>query len=153
MSQFAVFFIPLQDNGAFQGELNAFLRGHRVLQVEKTFTGNGWSFCVEWLEGSTSAGFEKTRRIDYRETLEPEVFERFAKLRERRKAIAQEDGVPPYMVMTDAQMAEAVKDAYPTLETLRGLTGFGAGRFEKYGERLCPIMDGTPPCVSGTESE
>ena len=153
MSQIAAFFVPISCGEAMQDEMNAFLRGHRVLQVEKTFTGNGWSFCVEWLEGSTSAGFEKTRRIDYRETLEPEVFERFAKLRERRKAIAQEDGVPPYMVMTDAQMAEAVKDAYPTLETLRGLTGFGAGRFEKYGERLCPIMDGTPPCVSGTESE
>ena len=154
MSQIATFFVPISCGEAMQDEMNAFLRGHRVLQIEKAFAGNGWAFCVEWLEGAAVSSKPPYRsRIDYREVLDEETFARFAKLRERRKAIAQEDGVPPYMVMTDAQMAEAVKDAYPTLETLRGLTGFGAGRFEKYGERLCPIMDGTPPCVSGTESE
>ena len=137
MSQIAVFFVPVSGGEAEQGELNAFLRGHRVLKLEHAFTGNGWSFCVEWLEGSTTAGFEKARRVDYREKLEPEVFTRFAKLRERRKMIALEDGVPPYMVMTDAQMAETVKDAYPTPETLKEVTGFGAGRLEKYAERLC----------------
>ena len=51
--------------------------------------------------------------------------------------IALEDGVPPYMVMTDAQMAEAVKDGDPTPETLKKLEGFGTARLEKYAGRLC----------------
>ena len=140
MSQINTFFVPLADGGEAQNELNAFLRGHRVLQVDKAFAGNGWAFCVEWLEGAAGrrdgviAPYQK--RIDYRDVLEPEAFERFAKMRERRKAIAQEDGVPPYMVITDAQMAAAVKDGEPTVEALKKVDGFGAARMEKYGERL-----------------
>jgi len=140
MSQINTFFVPLSGGDAVQDEMNAFLRGHRVLQIEKAFAGNGWAFCVEWLEGAVvSSKPPYQKRIDYREVLEPEVFARFAKLRERRKAIAQEDGVPPYMVITDAQMAEAVKDGNPTLEVLGKIDGFGAARLSKYGERLCTL--------------
>ena len=142
MSQINTFFVPLSDGDAAQNEMNAFLRGHRVLQIEKAFAGNGWAFCVEWIEGGAGIGAARQpykKRIDYREVLEPEVFTRFAKLRERRKAIAQEDGVPPYMVITDAQMAEAVKAGNPTLEALGKIDGFGAARLSKYGERLCTL--------------
>ena len=93
---------------------------------------------MEWLEGTAVAGRPPyQKRIDYREVLDEATFARFAKLRERRKAIAQEDGVPPYMVMTDAQMAEAVKDGEPSLEVLKKIDGFGEARLLKYGERLC----------------
>ena len=47
MSQINTFFVPLSGNEAFLDEMNAFLRGHRVLQIEKAFTGNGWAFCAE----------------------------------------------------------------------------------------------------------
>lgn len=137
MSQINTFFVPLADGDAAQDEMNAFLRGHRVLQIEKAFAGNGWAFCVEWLEGSavaTKPPYQK--RVDYREILDPETFERFAKMRERRKIIAQEDGVPPYMVITDAQMAVAVKDGEPTVEAMKKIDGFGEARLKKYGERL-----------------
>lgn len=134
--QINTFFVPLSGGEAEQGELNAFLRGHRVLQIEKAFSGNCWAFCVEWLEGGTSQSGWKQKRVDYREILEPEVFERFTKLRERRKAIATEDGVPPYMVMTDAQMAEAARHEPLTEGDLKRIEGFGEARLEKYGVRL-----------------
>ena len=138
MSQINTFFIPLSDGGVRQEEMNAFLRGHRVLQIEKAFAGNGWAFCVEWMESAAVAGrLPYPKRIDYREVLDEATFTRFAKLRERRKAIAQEDGVPPYMVMTDAQMAEAVRDGEPTEEVLKKIEGFGAARLSKYAKRLC----------------
>lgn len=138
MSQISTFFIPLSDGGDAQGELNAFLRGHRVLQIEKAFAGNGWALCVEWVDGNSAVAGRTPyqKRIDYRAVLEPEVFERFVRLRERRKDIAHKDGVPPYMVMTDAQMAAAVKDGDPTLDVLEKIEGFGEARFKKYGERL-----------------
>ena len=44
MSQFATFFVPIHDDGLFMSELNAFLRGRHVLQVERQFTGEGWAF-------------------------------------------------------------------------------------------------------------
>lgn len=138
MSQINTFFIPLNDTGERQEELNVFLRGHRVLQIERAFADTGWAFCVEWLEGVEHApkpGWRE-RRIDYREVLEPEVFARFAALRERRKAIAQEEGVPPYMVMTDAQLAEAAKPEQLTEATLRSIEGFGDARMKKYARKL-----------------
>ena len=54
MSQINTFFIPLNDTGERQEELNAFLRGHRVLQIERAFADTGWAFCVEWLGGRHS---------------------------------------------------------------------------------------------------
>ena len=49
------------------------------------------------------------------------------------------------MVMTDAQMAAAVKDGEPSLDVLKGIEGFGEARLSKYGERLCrPDGGGVP---------
>ena len=139
MSQICTFFVPIIDGGESQNELNAFLRGHRVLSIEKAFAGDGWAFCIEWLESASSQVGNvtaKSRRIDYREVLDEETFARFVKLREKRKLVAQEFGVPVYMIMTDAQMATAVKDGEPTLEVLRNISGFGEARLEKYGKLL-----------------
>ena len=134
--QISTFFLPMVDVGSAQEELNSFLRGHRVLQVEKAFAGDGWAILVEWLEGKEPAADWRQKRVDYREKLPPEQFERFAKLRERRKAIAVEAGVPPYMVMTDAQMAESAKFETLTISDLKKIEGFGEARIEKYGLKL-----------------
>ena len=137
MSQVSIFFVPLIDGTGAQEEMNSFLRGHRAINIEKAFAGNGWAFCVEWIEGGVSKGVEwRQKRIDYREVLSSEEFERFAILRERRKAIANEDGVPPYMVMTDAQMAEASKAEVLDESVLRKIDGFGDARIGKYARRI-----------------
>lgn len=144
MSQFNTFLVPLNDGGTAQGQLNVFLRTHRVLQVERAAFPAGWTFCVEWLDG-TGAGngggsplpfYRAVPKVDYREVLAPEVFARFAKLRERRKAIALADGVKPYVVMTDAQLAELAKAENPSLADLRKIEGVGESRVEKFAERL-----------------
>lgn len=83
-----------------------------------------------------SKGKWREKRIDYREILEPDVFARFAALREKRKAIANEEGVPPYMVMTDAQLAEAAKPEHLTEEVLRKIEGFGEARMKKYAAKF-----------------
>ena len=146
MSQINTFFVPVSGGEPFEEELNAFLRGHRVLQIEKAFAGNGWAFCVEWMEGTAAVSSKPPyqKRIDYREVLDEETFVRFAKMRERRKAIAAEDGVPPYMVMTDAQMAEAVKSGEASMEKLKKIPGFGEARLERYGAKLCGHEEGEP---------
>ena len=144
MSQINTFFIPLTDTGERQDEMNAFLRGHRVLQIERAFAVSGWAFCVEWLEGEdgVAKGKWRERKIAYREVLEPAVFARFAVLREKRKSIAQQEGIPPYMVMTDAQLAEAAKPEALTESHLRSIEGFGEARVKKYAQRLISAIQG-----------
>lgn len=137
--QYNTFYIPIGDNGEAQEQLNAFLRGHRVLQVERHVFDGGWGFCVEWLDGtgSSSAGAKwKTPRVDYREILDEEAFARFAKLRERRKAIAAEDGIAPYMVLTDAQMAETARLEVLTRTAFVAIPGVGEARAKKFFDRL-----------------
>ena len=140
MVQYNTFYIPLTDTGEIQSQLNAFLRSHRVLQVERHAFEQGWGFCVEWMDGTSSSlgseNWRKTPRIDYKEVLSVDEFERFSRLRERRKKISQEDGVPPYMVMTDAQLAEIAKMENPQISALERIEGVGMARVEKFGERL-----------------
>lgn len=145
MSQFNTFLVPLNDSGTAQEQLNLFLCStHRVLQVERTAFPTRWTFCVEWLDGTGLGNgngnvlpfYRTVPKVDYREVLAPEVFALFATLRERRKAIALADGVKPYVVMTDAQLAELAKAENPSLADLRKIEGVGDARIEKFAERL-----------------
>lgn len=142
MAQFNTFYIPMTDDGAAAERLNVFLRSHRVMSVRQRDFPEGWGFCVEWLDGnaSTAARFDgvpyQREKVDYMKVLEPEAFKRFSEYRKRRKEIADADGVKPFVVMTDAQMAELAKMENPTKADLKKIDGFGEARVEKYGERI-----------------
>jgi superfamily II DNA helicase RecQ len=138
--RFNTFFIPMADDGRAQDELNEFLRSKRVLAVEKAFTGQGWSFCVEWLEGGKAVSRNKPK-VDYREVLSPEEFALFSRLRDKRKELAQRDGVQVYTIMTNEQLAEMVRGDIRDLEGLRKIDGVGASRIEKYGAPLLEIVN------------
>ena len=72
MSQIKTFFLRVGDVAA-EEEANAFLRGHRVVRVDRAWGGDGWSVLVEWLEGTGEdgggAGYGgrwKERKVDFR---------------------------------------------------------------------------------------
>ena len=82
-------------NAAQVAEMNAFLRGHRVLAVKKEFVADGensfWTFCVEYLDGVGAGALLPGGRpkVDYKEVLKPEEFEVFSRLRDWRKSVAE----------------------------------------------------------------
>ena len=49
--QLKLFILPVKNLEAAEGEMNGFLRAHRVLAVKKEFVADGensfWTFCVE----------------------------------------------------------------------------------------------------------
>ena len=156
MSQFKTFLLPLEPDAAAEEDLNSFLRGHRVVDVQRVcFPPRGWCFCVEWIDGLTGvgrgAGF--AGRIDYMKELEPATFAVFSKLRTRRKELAREAGVPPFGVATDAQLAEMAKMDEPALAKIAAIEGFGEARVKAYGEKLLAVLlettaarpEGSPP--------
>lgn len=143
MAQFNTFYIPMDDDGALAERMNAFLRSHRVMSVKQRDFPDGWGFCVEWLDGEAPGARDprqylpyQREKVDYMKVLEPDAFKRFSEYRKRRKEIAETDGVKPFVVMTDAQMAELAKVENPTKADLGKIDGFGEARVEKYGERL-----------------
>jgi superfamily II DNA helicase RecQ len=146
--QFKFFRIPIPDTGGFADELNAFLRGQRILHVQRELVNESgcasWAICVEYLAavpGAVSAANGTSKaKIDYREKLSAEDFTVFSALREVRKELAERDGVPVYAVFTNEQIAEMVTTKASSLAALRKIDGVGDSRIEKYGERFVSAM-------------
>lgn len=141
--QLKVFIVPVKNLSLPEGEMNAFLRSHRVLAVRKEFVSDGensfWSFCVEYLE-SVSTGNPpasgKLPKVDYKEVLKPEEFEVFSRLRDWRKGQAEKEGLPVYVVFTNEQLSEMVRKRVSTKAALKEIEGVGDARVEKYGDAV-----------------
>lgn len=144
--QLKVFILPVKNLAEAEGEMNGFLRSHRVLAVKKEFVADGensfWTFCVEYLESVGAAGAwpGKGPKVDYKEVLKPAEFEVFSRLREWRKAAAEKEGVPVYAVLTNEQLAQMVQKKLSTKAALKEIDGVGEARIEKYGEAVLKVL-------------
>lgn len=141
------FNIPAMTGGGDEAaELNAFLHGHKVVAVHREFAQDGaasrWCFCVEYLDGTPPASVQGgLPKVDYREVLDEAQFARFRKLREARKRIAEEDGVPVYAVFSNDQLAEMARCAeLPTIASLKKIPGIGEKKVARYGERFVALL-------------
>jgi len=140
--QLKVFSLSAQGGDEAAEELNRFLRGHRVIAVERRLIeppgGAYWTFCVEYLErggegGGIGAADRARRGIDYKEVLNEADFVVFAKLRDLRKVMAEKEGVPAYSVFTNEQLAAMVTGRVDSQAALGKIDGVGSARLEKYG--------------------
>lgn len=157
--QIELFTIPMLGGADLLGELNHFLKLHRVTDVQKTAVASGgvnyWAFCITYLpqaDSDTKIPGTKKGKIDYREVLEESVFARFAELRKIRKQIADAEAIPPYAIFTDAELAEVAKLETITLKSLKTIPGVGEKKIEKYGNRFCIIWDETSGISDGENS-
>jgi len=66
----------------------------------------------------------------------------FEKLRELRKEIAVEQGVPPFVVFSDASLAEMAAVRPQDDGGMLGITGVGKYKLEHYGARFLKILQG-----------
>jgi ATP-dependent DNA helicase RecQ len=64
----------------------------------------------------------------------------FQALREWRKGVAKEHGVPAYTVFHDATLQEIARLLPASLDRLRGISGIGATKLERYGEMLLKVV-------------
>ena len=150
--QYEIFTVPVVDGVEETERMNRFLRGHKVVQVDKHFVVLGdcayWSFCVNYLAASPSSTVvagEKREKVDYKNVLNEEHFKVFSRLRAYRKQIAEQDAVPAYAVFTDAELAALAQAEGLTEQTMLQIDGIGKKRVEKYGALLLEL--------SGKETE
>jgi superfamily II DNA helicase RecQ len=146
---FAFFTVPIQDGGQAEAEVNAFLRTHKVLAVDRRWVEQGassfWCFCVDYLDGPVP-GFGALRtggraKVDYKEVLTPEQFAVFARLRDLRKEMAQAEAVPVYTIFTNEQLAQMVQTRAASKAALEQIAGVGDARVEKYGPRVLELLN------------
>ncbi len=144
------FQVPVRDGGSAGEELNRFLRGHRVVNVDRRWVDLGtesyWSFCVDYLEPASASGSsarlpgDSRGKVDYREVLSPEQFAAFVKLRTLRQAISKEEAVPVYVIFTNEQLAAMVQKGAASKADLGRIDGVGEARIQKYGDRFLACL-------------
>lgn len=144
---FSFFRISVNGGPEPEEELNKFLTSHRVLSVEKRFVDVGensyWSFCIDYVPtaGQGDKNSQRGRgKVDYKEILSPREFSVFARLRELRKELAQQEAVPAYAVFTNEQLAHMVQRRATSKAQLLRIEGLGEARINKYGERLISCL-------------
>ncbi len=75
----------------------------------------------------------------------------FEALREWRRGVAAAIGKPAYVVFADRTLAEIARVRPQALEALRGVSGVGDHKLERYGEDVLALVrthDENPPCGS-----
>ena len=144
--QIKLFTIPVSDNGAAVEEMNRFLRGNKILEVESELisnqNGSYWCFCVRYIEKTGTEDIIK-EKIDYKKVLDEATFSRFSKLREIRKKVAAEEGLPAYAVFTDEELAGLAKLETITRKGMLSIKGIGDKKVERFGSHF----------VTGTEKD
>ena len=87
--QIKLFTIPIGDNGSAQDEMNRFLRGNKILEVQNQLISNEngayWCFCVRYIERAMNSQTSRQKKVDYKHVLDEAAFQKFSKLRATRK--------------------------------------------------------------------
>ena len=68
----------------------------------------------------------------------------FERLRELRKQLAQEQGLPPYVIFHDATLREMALRRPLTLSQFAALPGVGQAKLSRYGERFIAALRESP---------
>ncbi len=79
---------------------------------------------------------KKGRTPDPGASLRPGDNALFDALRVLRAQLAKEQGVPPYVIFHDATLREMINLRPRSAEQMRGISGIGATKLERYGERF-----------------
>ena len=147
--QIRIFNIPLTDTDEQLSELNRFLAGNKVLEVEQRFfqneKGGCWSFCVRHISGAFSGDGKQSggkEKVDYKQVLSEPEFVMFSRLREIREALATEDGVPAYAVFTDEELAGIVRLKELTEKDMQSVPGIGEKKIARYGRQMIEAYNG-----------
>ena len=140
--QIKIFNIPIPDGEKATEEMNAFLRGRKILKTEAQVVtnteGSFWTFCVRYMdEGKTTPVFRREKK-DYREILDKDSYQRYSKMKDIRKKLSQKEGIPAYAVFTNEELAKLAKLENLTLAGMKKIKGIGEKKVEKYGGHFVP---------------
>lgn len=139
LTQFASFFLACFGEQGNSEELNAFLKSHRIVNVEKRFVENnqntGWAFLVEY--GNEQKTFVPgTPKIDYKNVLSEQDYATFSQLRDLRKEIATRNASPVYTIFTNEQLVEMLKNPPKELKDFAKIKGVNETRVKEYAQEF-----------------
>jgi superfamily II DNA helicase RecQ len=118
-------------------ELGAFLLNKAVKTMQaQFFQANGNSYWTVFVEYETVVGPEPSDR-DHLDEAGQLLMKR---LSQWRKETADREKVPVFIIATNRQLLDVVKQSPSTLEALRSINGFGPKKLDRYGGRILEII-------------
>ena len=118
-------------------DLNQFIFNKKVKHYQvHFFQNNGKSYWTIFLEYEPLIEPAKNDKTHLNEA--DQLF--YEKLREWRKETAEEAGIPVYVISTNSQLLEIVKQKPQTLEALKRINGFGKKKLEQYGKQIIEMV-------------
>ncbi len=82
--------------------------------------------------------------------------EQWEALRALRRKLAEEHGVPPYVIFPDSTLLEMLRSQPTSLSDMAKVSGIGARKLERYGEAFLDVLGGqadTPKVVADIRHE
>ncbi len=138
--QIRLFTIPVGDSGTALEEMNRFLRSNKILEVKDQLISNEngayWCFCVRYIERTLNSVSSDKRKVDYRKVLDDETFKKFSRLREVRKKVAADEGIPAFAVFTDEELAGLAKLDTITEKNMLSVKGIGDKKVERFSKHF-----------------
>ena len=137
--------------GAFDDSpLQEFLKGKQVYRIRDYFFANEetpyLAMVIAYADvaiASSAATIEKSKgskRAAWRELLADSDLPLFNALRNWRAERAKREGVPAYLICTNAQLAQMVKARPRSLSGLGAIKGVGKAKLERYGPDLLALL-------------
>lgn len=144
--QVKIFTVSCVESNDSNEELNRFLRGNKIVNVEKQFyIANGvayWTFCVTYLTNQISSMQDKKdNKVDYKTILDEKSFSKFTVLRSFRKKLSEQDVVPAYAIFTDVELSAIAQLEEIKEENIMKIPGIGEKRAEKYAKTICEMYN------------
>ncbi len=138
--QIKLFTIPIGDSGVALDEMNRFLRGNKILEVQNQLISNEngayWCFCVHYIEKALGPAIHNKAKVDYKHVLDEVTFKKFSKLREIRKRAASDEGIPAFAVFTEEELAGLAKLDTITQKTMLSVKGIGDKKVERFAQHF-----------------
>ena len=134
--------------GAFDdAELQAFIKDKEVVSIrDHFFTKDDMPYLTVLVTyqlagpptdvSAAESASTTSRNEKWREILEEGDWPLFNTLREWRNRLANEEGVPPYVIATNRQLAHIAHRRPPTLEQLGHIEGVGQAKLKRYGAAI-----------------
>lgn len=136
--QVKIFTIPLSNTELSEAEVNAFLRGHRILQIDRHFSSEGggyWTLFVEYMDCESLEKVQPANRRDHRDaaaSLSGEQKEKYERLKAIRRTIATQESLPAYLVFTNEELALLAQISVLNEETTKNVKGIAPKRLNDY---------------------
>jgi ATP-dependent DNA helicase RecQ len=89
---------------------------------------------------------QKTTRRQTKSALPDDInVELWEALRECRRVLAEEQGVPPYVIFHDSTLVEMCSSLPQSMTEFADLSGVGERKLEKYGEKFLQTIRNASP--------